>query len=78
MTIELRTRRRVTSRHCVYTKCWCASKFLFVTGVHQGQGSFQVRDDEGRFWALGADLIESHTLLANPSRYEVLAGVDTK
>jgi len=76
MTIELRTRRRVTSRHCAFNKCWCASEFIIVSGTLRK--TFQVTDDEGRLWALGTDLIEQHTELANPSRYEVLAGVDTR
>ena len=74
--IEPRTRRRVASQHCAFTKCWCASTYIRVTAkatLH----SFKLQDDQGREWVVGEDLIETHTELANPTRHERLSGVDT-
>ena len=75
--IDRSPRRRVTSRCCAFSKCWCASTFIWIdTRVNEAR-AYHFQDDHGKKWIGGEDLIETHTEAAPLTRYERLTGVDT-
>lgn len=74
--ISTPSRRRVTSQHCAFNRCWCASEFIEVSAGYK-EGVYNIKDDQGRVWMGGADLIETHTEDAPLTRWERLSGVDT-
>jgi hypothetical protein len=74
--------RRVVTRHCSASRCWCASKIVRVDKplgivVRPDPNVYMVEDERGNIWTVSRAIIEEYTEKhTQRSRWDIIAGVE--